>query len=205
MILPITFFLKICYNIYTEDPPARQSQAPRRMRKEVPALFSIGQKIVYGSEGVFEVAEYAKSPIDKNDTREFYVLRPVHGPLGNVIYTPVDNDKIRMRPVMDKEAALMFIQRMPDIPTLTVEREKNRRDVYRATLAQANTDEYVSIIKTVWERRAEFAKQKKRLSESDNDYEKKAKFCLYGELSVALEIELGEVERFIEQKLGAAI
>ncbi len=168
-------------------------------------MFSIGQKIVYGSEGVFEVVEYARSPIDKNDTRQFYVLRPVHGPSGNVIYTPVDNDKIRMRPVMDKEAALVLIKRMPDIPMLTVEREKNRRDVYRATLAQADTDEYVSIIKTVWERKAEFARQKKRISESDNDYEKKAKFCLYGELSVALDIELEEVERFIEQKLGAAI
>ncbi len=168
-------------------------------------MFSIGQKIVYGSEGVFEVVEYARSPIDKNDTRQFYVLRPLHGPSCNVIYTPVDNDKVRMRPVMDKEAALVLIKRMPDIPMLTVECEKNRREVYRATLAQADTDEYVSIIKTVWERKAEFAKQKKRISESDNDYEKKAKFCLYGELSVALEIEVEEVECFIEQKLGAAI
>jgi CarD family transcriptional regulator len=84
---------------------------------------------------------------------------------------------------------------------LTVEREKNRRDVYRKTLETASAESLVSIIKTVQIRRIELAKIKKRPSESDNDYEKKAKHCLYGELSVALEIPFSEVERFIECRL----
>jgi CarD family transcriptional regulator len=164
-------------------------------------LFSLGDKIVYGSDGVFTVSEYASSPIDKNDTRQFYVLRPVHGPAGNIIMTPVDNERAKMRPVMSREEAMTFIDSLHTIEVLTVEREKNRRDIYRAALETASRDSLVSIIKTVQVRRIELAKIKKRPSESDNDYEKKAKHCLYGELAIALEIPLADVERFIECRL----
>ena len=164
-------------------------------------MFSIGDKIIYGSDGVFTVSEYASSPIDKNDTRQFYVLRPVYGPAGNVIMTPVDNERAKMRPVMSREEAIAFVDSLPSIEVLTVEREKNRRDIYRKTLELASLESLVSIIKTVQVRRIELAKVKKRPSESDNDYEKKAKHCLYGELSIALEIPVSDVERFIECRL----
>ena len=166
-------------------------------------MFSIGDCIVYGSEGVYTVSEYTSSPIDKNDTRQFYVLRPVHGPAGNVIITPVGNDKVKIRAVMSREEALAFIDRMPEIPTLTVEREKNRREVYRQALANASGDEFVKIIKTVMERREELLKAKKRLSESDNDYEKKAKFCLHGELSISLGIPIDQMDEFIKNRLSS--
>ncbi len=168
-------------------------------------MFSIGDKIVYGSEGVFTVTEFTSSPVDKNDTRQFYVLKPVHGPIGNVIITPIGNDKVKMRAVMSREDAISFIDSMRDIPTLTVEREKNRREVYRLALAEGTCEVFVKIIKTVMLRRVELAKLKKRVSESDNDYEKKAKFCLFGELSVSLDIPMDKIEGFIEERVGANV
>ena len=168
-------------------------------------MFSIGDNIIYGAEGVYTVAEYTSSPIDKNDTRQFYVLRPVHGPVGNVIITPVGNDKVKMRAVMTRDEALAFIDKMPSIPTLTVEREKNRREVYRQALANASGEEFVSIIKTVMERREAHLKAKKRLSESDNDYEKKAKFCLHGELSISLGLPVESIDAFIKERLSSTI
>lgn len=168
-------------------------------------MFSIGDNIIYGSEGVYTVTEFTTSPIDKNDTRQFYVLRPVHGPVGNVIITPVGNDKVKMRAVMSREDALDLIDKIPSLPTLTVEKEKNRREVYRVALAEASPEKFVGIIKTVMERRAEMLKLKKRLSESDNDYEKKAKFCLNGELAVSLGMRFDEVDSFIEERLSTAV
>ncbi len=158
---------------------------------------------MYGSEGVYTVDQYSASPVDKTDTRKFYILRPVHGPAGNIIFTPVDNDKVKMRAVMNREEALKFIDSIPCIPTLVIEREKSRRDVYKNALASAEMKNYVSIIKTVMERREEYAKQKRRVSESDNDYENKAKFCVHGELSIALGIHIDEVEKFIDERLAS--
>lgn len=161
-------------------------------------LFSIGDKIVYGSEGVYFVAEYTTSPVDKHDTRQYYLLRPVYGPQGNIIITPVDNVNVKMRAVMCKSEAESFIERIPSIEILTVDREKNRREMYKNTLSRACCEDFIAIIKTVHARREEFLRTKKRIAESDNDYEKKSKFCLYGELATALEIDFAEVERMIE-------
>ena len=164
-------------------------------------MFSIGDKIIYGSEGVYLITEYTTSPIDKNDKRQFYLLSPMHGPAGNVIITPVDNDKVNMRLVMSRDEALTFIDSIPEISILTVEREKSRREIYKATLASGQGSDLISIIKTVRERREICIQQKKRLSDSDSDYEKKAKFCLYGELAVALGITFDCVEEFIKKRL----
>ena len=166
-------------------------------------MFAIGEKIIYGAEGVFVVSEYASSPVDKSDTRSFYILKPAYGPEGNVIYTPVDNDRVMMRPVMTREEALAFIERIPTVETVAVEKEKYRRERYREVMKNAGGDEYVSIIKTVYLRRVEFLTQKKRLPESDTEYERKAKFCLYGELSSALDLPLAEVEQFITERIRA--
>ena len=166
-------------------------------------MFSIGDKIIYCCDGVYTVAEYTSSPIDKNDTRQFYLLRPVHGPVGNIIITPVDNEKSKMRLVMSRDEAISFIDTIPDVPPLVVEREKSRREVYRKALDGADAEVLVSIIKTVMKRREELAIVKKRVSESDNDYEKKAKFCLYGELSVSLGIPMDEVDKFITDRLNS--
>ena len=125
--------------------------------------------------------------------------------MGNVIITPVGNDKVKMRAVMSREDALDLIDKIPSLPTLTVEKEKNRREVYRVALAEASPEKFVGIIKTVMERRAEMLKLKKRLSESDNDYEKKAKFCLNGELAVSLGMRFDEVDSFIEERLSTAV
>lgn len=165
-------------------------------------MFDKGQKIVYGSEGVYVVEDYTRSPIDKNDQRIFYLLKPLYGPEGNVIFTPADNERINMRAVMTKESAIELISRMPDLPTLEIEHEKRRRNVYKDMLAEGDSEKYISLIKTIYQRREEYIKNKKRLSEADAEYEKKAKFCLYGELAVSLEIGIDEVEEYITATLS---
>ena len=166
-------------------------------------MFSIGDKIIYGSEGVYAVKEYTASPIDKNDTRQFYVLCPVYASACNTIITPVGNDKVVMRPIMSREEALEFIDKIPAITTLTVEREKDRREIYKKTLASATPEAFVGIIKTVRARREIFLKAKKRLSESDNDYERKSKFCLGGELASALGVSFDKVEELVLERLSS--
>ena len=110
-----------------------------------------------------------------------------------------------MRKIITKEEALDFISRIPYISTLQVQNERNRREVYKSTLASAKLEGYVSIIKTVYLRREEVAKNRRRISEADADYEKKAKFCLYSELATVFGIEFSEVEDFIADTINAVV
>ena len=107
-----------------------------------------------------------------------------------------------MRRVMSREEAISLIDRMHEIDEVEVANERGRRDAYRAVMGGGRGEDFVSIIKTVRRRRAEFLAQKRRLSETDTDFEGRAKNCLLGELAVALDIPHAEVERFIEERIG---
>ncbi len=164
-------------------------------------MFSVGDRIVYGAEGVFCVSELASSPLDKNDTRVFYVLKPMFGRPDSLIYTPAEGCMINMRPVMSRQEALSLLEQLPEIGEVEVEREKNRRDCYRDAMRGTMAENYIRIIRSVLRRREDFLRQKKRLPEADVEYEKRAKNCLYGELSVALDIPFDQVEGLVFEKM----
>lgn len=162
-------------------------------------MFSVGDLVIYEHHGVYTVKEISGSPVDKTDDREFYVLVPIYEPACNVVVTPVGNTKVRG--LITKDAATELIGRIPQIEPLSVENERNRREIYRAALGNHQLEDYVKIIKTVHARREELTRNKKRLSETDADYEKRAKHGLYSEFAAVFEIPIGEVEQMISDMI----
>ena len=165
-------------------------------------MFNIGDSVIYENQGVYTVREITKSPVDKTDDRLFYVLVPVHEPACNVIVTPVDAQRVRT--LITKERANEIIGKIPELSVLAIENERNRRDVYKAALGGLNLEDYVRIIKTVYSRREELAKVKKRISETDADYEKRAKHGLYSEFAIVFDIPITEVEQMIADRIENA-
>lgn len=167
-------------------------------------MFSIGDYMVYGINGVCLVEDICASPFDKKDTRTFYMLKPLGASAGSVIYTPTDNVQVPMRPLMSRGEAEALIVQMPVIAPLEIPMEKMRRDIYRQTMQSCNPVEYVRLIKTVHKRRAEMLEQHKRLSETDSDFERNAKISLYHELAVVLGVQYAEVEPYLLSRLQTA-
>jgi CarD family transcriptional regulator len=149
-------------------------------------MFKAGDHIVYGTSGVCLVEQVCPSPFDKQDTRLFYVLRPTVGSSASLIYTPVENDRVPMRPVLTVEAVAALLARIHTIPTLTVAEERARRDAYRAALATATPEGYVAVIKTINGRRRDFMGTQRRLPEFELECESLARRHLFAELSLVL-------------------
>lgn len=167
-------------------------------------MFSIGDYMVYGINGVCLVQDICASPFDKKDTRTFYLLKPLGASSGSVIYTPTDNEQVPMRPLMTKEQAEGLIGRMSELEPLEIPTEKMRRDLYRQAMHSCDPEQYVRLIKTVYHRRMDMMQQHKRLSETDSDFERNAKLSLYHELSVVLDVQFGEVEQYLIERLQTA-
>lgn len=167
-------------------------------------MFSIGDYMIYGINGVCHIQDICASPFDKKDTRTFYMLKPLGASAGSVIYTPTDNVQVLMRPLMTRQNAEELIEQMPAIAPLEIPMEKMRRDIYRQAMHSCNPVEYVRLIKTVHARRAEMLQQHKRLSETDSDFEKNAKLSLYHELAVVLGVQYAEVEPYLISRLEIA-
>ena len=162
-------------------------------------MFEKDQLIMCGGHGVCRVVDVTGNPIDVLDkVRKYYVLEPVFEK-GSTVYTPVDNDKVIMRRIMNKEEAEELVGNITKINTVWIQEEKNREQKYKEAIRTYDCQSLVQIIKTLYLRKQDRLKEGKKVLSSDEQYLRKAEELLYGEMSLALSIPKEEVGRYIKE------
>ena len=161
-------------------------------------MFSVGDKIVYGENGVCTVAKVA--PLDHagaSPGKLFYHLEPLIG--SGTYYTPVDSGAF-MRPVISREEAEALIDAMPSIaPAICRDNRFNHVDAfYKELFRQHSCEALVAIVKGLRERMSE----KKTKSSRAESTMRRARDMLHGELSIALDMDISEVEPYILERIS---
>ena len=163
-------------------------------------MYSIGDKIIYGENGVCTVDRIAALPMAGSPRdKMYYHLSPFVGT--GVYFAPVDSN-VFMRPVISREEAEALIDAMPGIPPAICNDSRfNHVDAfYRELFKQHSNEALVSVIKGLQCRMAE----KKTRSTRAEATMKRAKDILHGELSVALDMDVRQVEDYIIERIGQA-
>ncbi|MBQ9030411.1 MAG: CarD family transcriptional regulator [Parasporobacterium sp.] len=162
-------------------------------------MFKIGDLIVYGNAGVCRVVEIGKPPLSGiPEGQDYYTLAPYYSEK-SVIFTPCNNEKVVMRPIVSKAEADALINRIPDIGFLGITDEKKREECYKETIRSCDPTKFVSIIKTIHARKQQRISEGKKVTASDEKYFQMAEEKLYGELAIALEIDKSKVKDYIFQ------
>ncbi|MDE6845218.1 MAG: CarD family transcriptional regulator [Lachnospiraceae bacterium] len=162
-------------------------------------MFEKDQLIMCGGHGVCRVVNITGNPVDRLDkVRKYYVLEPVFQK-GSTVYTPVDNDKVVMRRIMNKEEAEALAERVTQIETVWIQEEKSREQMYKEAIRTYDCRSLVQIIKTLYLRKQDRLKEGKKVLSSDEQYLRKAEELLYSEMSLALSIPKEDVERYIRE------
>lgn len=162
-------------------------------------MFEKDQLIMCGGHGVCRVVNITGNPIDRLDkVRKYYVLEPVFEK-GSTVYTPVDNDKVIMRRIMNREEAEELVGRITVIDTVWIQEEKSREQMYKDAIRTYDCQSLVQIIKTLYMRKQSRLKEGKKVLSSDEQYLRKAEELLYSEMSLALSIPKDEVEAYIRE------
>ena len=161
-------------------------------------MFSVGDKIVYGENGVCIVEKIA--PLEMSGASKdklYYSLRPLVG--SGTYYAPVESGTY-MRAIMSRSEAEKFIDSIPGIePAICHDNRFNHVDAfYKELFKKHSCEALVSIIKGLHERMSE---RKTKSSRAESTM-KRAKDILHGELAAALEIELSQVEAYIQSRIG---
>jgi len=148
-----------------------------------------------------EVGEVTKmkAPGTKDD-KLYYSLEPVYDK-GCRLFTPVDNEKVKMRPVLTREEADALIEQIQEIDTLWVKDEKNREQIYKEAIRTCSCVEWVRIIKTLYIRKESRLAAGKKVTSNDAKYLHMAEDSLYGELSVVMGIPRDEMESYISRRV----
>ena len=164
-------------------------------------MFSVGDKIIYGENGGCTVESIgplsmAGAPKDKL----YYYLSPLIG--SGTYFAPVDSGAY-MRPVMSRAEAEALIDAMPGIqPAICTDNRFNHVDAfYKELFKQHSCEALVSIVKGLKSRMSD----RKTKSSRAEATMKRAKDILHGELSVALEIDVKDVEDYIVSRLGSEV
>ena len=162
-------------------------------------MFSVGDKIVYGENGVCTVEKI--EPLNQpgpNKGALYYHLSPLIG--SGTYFAPVDSG-VYMRQVISREEADALIDSMPEIePAICNDNRFNHVDAfYKELFRQHSNEALVAIVKGL---RCRMAQRKSRSSRAEATL-KRARDMLHGELSVALDIDLDQVEDYINDRIGA--
>lgn len=160
-------------------------------------MYAIGEKIIYGENGVCTVSKVAPLDASVGSDKLFYHLEPLIG--SGVYFAPIDS-KAYMRPVMSREEAEALIDSIPSIkPAVCRDNRFNHVDAfYKELFRQHSCEALVSIVKGLYLRMNE----KKTKSSRAESTMKRAKDILHGELSIALGMEVFEVEDYIRERIG---
>ena len=165
-------------------------------------MFQPGDLVVYGTTGVCRVDAIVIPDMhgaDQNKT--YYQLNPLQQ--DGLIYTPVDNPKVSIRPVISREEALSLIDQVSSI----------RAEACHASTLQALSHHYQDIIHrgscldlaemlmSIHAKQKQAESQNRRLGMVDERYMKQAERLLHGELAVALDIPFDSVPAYISQHI----
>ncbi len=164
-------------------------------------MFEKGQLIIYGSTGVCIVDGIG--PLDSSPAtgdRVYYTLSPFYSKESR-IYTPVDNQKIIMRPILTQQEAEDLIREIPQIQELWIVDEKKREKDYKDALAKADCHEMIRVIKTIYPRKQKRLAAGKKVTASDERYFNMAEDFLYKELAISLNMDLEKVESYIRSQV----
>ena len=144
-------------------------------------MFQAGDLLVYGTTGVCRVLSIDRRQERVGSTRQerlYYQLKPIYQ--GGLIYTPVDNDKVSMRPIISRQEAEDLISEIPTLHPAACRASSTQAltQQYQASLRQHNCRSLVELAMSIHAKRRQAESQNRRLGMVDERYLKQASsFC----------------------------
>jgi len=166
-------------------------------------MFEKNNYVVYGKNGVCQIMDIKPMDLEGiSPERLYYVLHPVNS-RGSTIFTPVDNERVSMRPIISREEAEKLIDDIPGIETLTIANERLCEDQYKAAMRTGSCEDMVRILKTIYKKKLKRQQIGKKITSVDEKYFHMAENILYTELSILIDVPKEKMEEYIIAKLEA--
>ncbi len=165
-------------------------------------MYAVNDTILYGTLGVCRIEGIRRETIG-GASHEYYVLKPMVSNR-STIYVPTDNETLvdRMRPILSADESCSLIRSIPKLDALWIENEAERKEAYQELMHQGNPTVLVQIVKALYLQQQRQHAKGRKLHIADQHFFKLAEKLLYEEFAVSLQIELDQVQPFIQEQIG---
>lgn len=163
------------------------------MRKgKVIFMFSVGQKVLYGSNGVCSVEGITVRHIGKNDI-EYYVLKPICSGT-STLFVPTANRTLceKIREVLSAEQIRSALGENAGDGEW-IENKNLRNEHFKAVISRGDFGELIAMIRQIHAHGEEVSAHGKRLHASDERFLHEAEKMVCDEISLGLSIDRAEV------------
>jgi CarD family transcriptional regulator len=166
-------------------------------------MFEKGEYVYHETGGICKIEDICVAPLDGMPAdRLYYVLRPMHDQ-NCVNYLPVDSSGVFLRKLMDRSAAESLLVQIPKIDVIVESNAKILRAKYMEAMKCHEPAEWVRVIKTAQARIDAQGGKLARISESERNFSDTAKRNLCAELSLALSVDIKQIECAVWQGIAA--
>lgn len=163
-------------------------------------MYKVNDYVVYKRN----VCKIKDIKINKYTNINSYLLIPIDDDSLS-IDVPIQNQDDLIKPIISKKSALDIINYINSIDKIEIVNDKLIENEYKNLLNSGKHEDLIRIIKTTYLRNEERIKNKKKISEKDDNYFKKAERLLYNEFSIALNMTYEETKKFIIEKVESKL
>lgn len=147
-------------------------------------MFNIGDVIIYSVHGLSKIDDICEKTV-ANVTKMYYVLHPLEQS-NLIISTPVDNDKVVMLKMMEREEAEEVLNsfRFSGIKWIDDSRQRNMN--YQEMVKEGNRREIAKVANTLMRKEVELKQLNKKLYDQDHKILDTIQNILFKELAASL-------------------
>lgn len=164
-------------------------------------MWELSDTVVYGSSGICEIVDIREQDFC-GEKKTYYILQPLFDSK-TVIHVPSFNEKLmsKIKPVLKKDDALTLIKKIPEITPFWVDNDKQRLEEYKQILDSGKREALISVIKALYNRRAELTSKGKKMRSSDEYVFHDAQELFENECAYIFSLEKENVHDFIVSQL----
>ncbi|ANU12074.1 CarD family transcriptional regulator [Planococcus antarcticus DSM 14505] len=157
-------------------------------------MFTIGDHIIYSAHGLCRINDIRDETVS-GVTKKYYKLHPLENTLVT-ISTPVDNDKVVMLKLLQKEQALEIIEIFKQ-PGAESDSQSNSKPLPSKNINTGDRMQIAEVVNTLMRKKFDTQLQKEAFYAHDYKLLNNTQIILFKELAHALDTSFEEINKMI--------
>lgn len=159
-------------------------------------MFNIGDLVIYSAHGICEINDICDKTVS-GATRSYYVLHQMDNKHHLTISIPVNNDKVSILDLIQKEEAHKILDSFQYPGVEWIDKPNIRLQIYSEILNTGERKEIAKVINTLMRKKIDVELHDKKMNEQDRKLLINAQNLLFKELAISLNTSYEEINEMI--------